>query len=216
MGSHGRDVRVLQDFLTRAGFRAYVDGHFGPGTRRVVRRWERATALAVDGRVTPGDAQVLRDKVSEAETADSGPGGAAYVQVEKGTVNPDGTAVAPASAPDVVKQIIAAGNEIASKPYKYGGGHGNYDDSGYDCSGSVSYALHFAGLLGEALDSTGFESYGDAGHGTWVSVYGSSGHAYLVVAGLRFDTSGAKARGTRWTTEQRSSSGYVARHPAGL
>jgi peptidoglycan hydrolase-like protein with peptidoglycan-binding domain len=216
-GSHGRDVRVLQDFLTRAGFRAAIDGRFGPGTWRAVRRWERAATLPVDGRVTRRDARVLREKVSTADSAAStGPGGATYVQVEKATVNPDGTAVAPESAPDVVKQIIAAGNEIASKPYKYGGGHGRWDDSGYDCSGSMSYALHGAGLLDEALDSTGFESFGEAGRGTWVTIYANLGHAYMLVAGLRFDTSGAKARGSRWTTEQRSSSGYVVRHPSGL
>jgi peptidoglycan hydrolase-like protein with peptidoglycan-binding domain len=215
-GSHGRDVRVLQDYLTRAGFRAAVDGRFGGGTYRAVRRWEQESALAVDGRVTRRDAQVLRQKVSSVDSASMGPGGATYVQVEQGTVNPDGTAVAPAGAPDVVKQIIAAGNEIASKPYKYGGGHGRWDDSGYDCSGSISYALHGAGLLEEALDSTGFESFGAAGPGTWVTIYGNSGHAYMVVAGLRFDTSGARQRGSRWTTEQRSTRGYVVRHLEGL
>jgi peptidoglycan hydrolase-like protein with peptidoglycan-binding domain len=215
-GSRGHDVRVLQDFLTRAGVRAAVDGRFGGGTHRAVRRWERQSSLAVDGRVTRRDARALRASVSAVESATSDPGGASYVQVEQATVNPDGTAVAPASAPEVVKQIIAAGNEIASKPYKYGGGHGRWKDSGYDCSGSISYALHGAGMLEQALDSTGFESFGAAGRGTWVTIYANSGHAYMVVAGLRFDTSGARQRGSRWTTEKRSSRGYVVRHPETL
>jgi peptidoglycan hydrolase-like protein with peptidoglycan-binding domain len=217
-GLHGHDVRVLQDFLTRAGFRTGIDGHFGRGTWRSVRRWERTSRLPVDGRVTRPDARALRATVEQGDDAEqASPGGASYVKVEKGTIGPDGAAIAPASAPEEVKAIIAAGNEIRDKPYKYGGGHGNWNDSGYDCSGSISYALHGAGLLDESLDSTGFESYGRAGRGTWVSIYANSGHAYMVVAGLRFDTSGARDRGgNRWTTESRSSSGYVVRHPANL
>jgi hypothetical protein len=144
-------------------------------------------------------------------------GGAGFVQTSKGTVNPDGTATAPADAPQAVKDIIAAGNEIAFKPYIYGGGHGSFNDEGYDCSGSVSYALHGASLLKSPLDSTSFESWGDPGPGAWVTVYANAGHAYMVVAGLRFDTSGAKGRkGSRWTAELRSSAGFVARHPRGL
>jgi peptidoglycan hydrolase-like protein with peptidoglycan-binding domain len=218
-GMHGHDVRVLQSYLTKAGFQTPVDGQFGHATYVRVRRWEKASQLTVDGRVTRRDAKILRSAAVKGQPgadAATGPGGAAYVQVEKGTVNPDGTATPPDSAPQVVKDIILAGNEIASKPYKYGGGHGNWHDSGYDCSGSVSYALHGAGLLDQSLDSTGFESWGLAGAGPWVSIYANSGHAYMIVAGLRFDTSGATDRGTRWTTKMRSNSGYVVRHPQGL
>jgi cell wall-associated NlpC family hydrolase len=243
-GSHGKDVRTLQDYLTRAGYRTTVDGQFGTGTYRTVRSWEGASALKVDGKVTRKDAKALRKAVEAApksapeddEAAESAPregkvetpedepeiepastGGAGYVQTSKATLNPDGTATPPEDAPQVVKDIILSGNKIASKPYRYGGGHGNWNDSGYDCSGSVSYALHFAGLLKTSLDSTGFESYGAAGPGTWVSIYANSGHAYMIVAGLRFDTSGAKSRnGSRWTDEMRSSDGFVARHPSGL
>ena len=123
---------------------------------------------------------------------------------------------APAGAPPQVQQIIAAGNEIASKPYKYGGGHGKWDDSGYDCSGSVSYALHGAGLLDEALPSGSFVDWGDPGPGQWVTIYANGGHMYMVVAGLRFDTSGRSNHNTRWQSEQRSSDGYTVRHPPGL
>jgi cell wall-associated NlpC family hydrolase len=189
--------------------------------------WETDADRAVNGRVSRADARALQADAAAADTGDDSErslegdpadtGGAGYVHVSKATLNDDGTATAPADAPEEVKDIIAAGNKIYNKPYKYGGGHGKWKDSGYDCSGSVSYALHGAGLLKHALDSTGFESWASAGLGSWVTVYANSGHAYMVVAGLRFDTSGASSRGgSRWTDEERSSSGYVARHPAGL
>lgn len=133
---------------------------------------------------------------------------------EKAILNPDGTATAPASAPPEVHAIIAAGNEIATKPYKYGGGHGRWKDSGYDCSGSVSYALHGAGLLDSAMPSSGFMSWGERGEGKWVTIYAKGSHMYMVVAGLRFDTSGAKP--SRWQTKMRSSSSFTVRHPPGL
>ncbi len=134
----------------------------------------------------------------------------------KATLNADGTATAPADAPQAVKDIIAAGNEIYNKPYVYGGGHGKWNDRGYDCSGSVSYVLHAAGLLKTSRDSTGFESYGRSGRGKWVSIYANSGHAWMRVAGLRFDTSGQSADGSRWHATNRSASSYVIRHVSGL
>jgi cell wall-associated NlpC family hydrolase len=135
---------------------------------------------------------------------------------EKATIGPDGLAVAPASAPAAVEAMIAAGNRIHDKPYKYGGGHGRWNDTGYDCSGSMSYVLHAAGLLDSALDSTGFMRWGQAGRGQWVTNYANPGHAYMVIAGLRFDTSGRSDDGSRWDTEMRSPRGYTVRHPAGL
>jgi septal ring factor EnvC (AmiA/AmiB activator) len=128
------------------------------------------------------------------------------------TLNSDGTATAPADAPDAVKGAIAAANAITNTPYVYGGGHGSFESSGYDCSGSVSYALHGGGLLSTPLDSTGFMTWGEPGPGNWITIYANPGHAYAVIAGLRFDTSGAPPR---WQTEARDPSGYVAVHPAG-
>jgi peptidoglycan hydrolase-like protein with peptidoglycan-binding domain len=236
-GSTGSDVKTLQSLLTRAGYATTADGVFGRGTARSVRSWESDAARRVDGRVTRPDARALKADAGTAHRLDEEPvpddpirgdqaakernprqtGGASYVRVSNGYVTDDGLAVAPDDAPQEVKDIIDAGNRIYAKPYKYGGGHGKWKDSGYDCSGSVSYALHGAGLLKQSLDSTGFESWGAAGPGNWVTIYANSGHAYMVVAGLRFDTSGAKARGgSRWTEEMRSSSGYVVRHPVGL
>ena len=138
------------------------------------------------------------------------------VASKRATIGPDGLAVPPASAPRAVVQIIRAGNAIARAPYKYGGGHGIWSDSGYDCSGSVSYALHGAGLLDVALDSSGLAALGKPGSGRWVTVLGNPGHAYMVVAGLRFDTSSSNQTGNRWTTQMRSTAGYAVRHPEGL
>jgi cell wall-associated NlpC family hydrolase len=128
----------------------------------------------------------------------------------------DGTAVAPLEAPDVVATVIAAGNAIATKPYKWGGGHGAWKDSGYDCSGSVSFALAGAGLLDRPLTSGGLMHYGKPGPGRWITIYANNGHTFMVVAGLRFDTSGAQG-GTRWQPpDGRSYAGFTARHPPGL
>ena len=132
------------------------------------------------------------------------------------TIDAAGLAVAPAGAPKKVRQIIAAGNKIAAKPYVYGGGHTRWRDRGYDCSGSVSYALRGAKLLRSPLASGDFKSWGEAGTGTWVTLYTKSSHIYMVVAGLRFDTSGRSKGGSRWQADMRSTRGYVVRHPAGL
>jgi septal ring factor EnvC (AmiA/AmiB activator) len=124
-------------------------------------------------------------------------------------------ASAPASAPQAVKDVIAAANAIATTPYVWGGGHGSFESSGYDCSGAVSYALHGGGLLESPLDSTGLTTWGEPGPGRWITVYGNSGHAWMVVAGLAFDTSGGA--GPRWHNPwPNSPEGFIARHPAGL
>jgi hypothetical protein len=149
--------------------------------------------------------------------------GGAVVQGQKGpTVSGTrgaiigGVGYAPSKAPYKVKRVIWAANKIRHKPYKWGGGHGSWKDSGYDCSGAVSYALHGAGLLDSALDSRGFMRWADSGSGRWITVYASDGHAYMIVAGMRFDTSGAGEHGPRWRPEPPWERHFKARHPAGL
>jgi hypothetical protein len=131
-------------------------------------------------------------------------------------INTGGMVQPPPGAPAAVAQVIAAGNAIATLPYVWGGGHGSFHASGYDCSGSVSYALAAAGLLSSPLDSTGFESWGEPGPGKWITVYANAGHAFMVVAGWRFDTVALSEGGTRWSQTMTSTAGFVTRHPAGL
>jgi cell wall-associated NlpC family hydrolase len=128
----------------------------------------------------------------------------------------DGTAVAPESAPEPVKRVILAANQIAKFPYKWGGGHGAWRDNGYDCSGSVSFALAGAGLLDRPLTSGLLAGYGRPGPGRWITIYANGGHVFMIVAGLRFDTSGQGRAGTRWQEEEVSTGGFAVRHVPGL
>ena len=225
VGSQGRDVKLFQKYLVKAGFPTRASGYYGSATRKAERQFEQELGLKVDGTASRRDQKLARTVAKnggDPNTLGSGSGGQGYDAAsgnptEKATLSSDGrTAIAPDSAPQQVKDAIAAANAITTKPYKYGGGHGKWEDSGYDCSGSVSYALHGGGLLSKPLDSTGFESWGSAGKGQWITVYANSGHAWAMIAGLRFDTSGAGEEGPRWRKESRSASGYVVRHPDGL
>ena len=129
----------------------------------------------------------------------------------------NGMAYAPRSAPAEVKRAIAAGNRLQGMPYKWGGGHARHVDSGYDCSGSVSYVLRNAGLLKGSMPSSGYFNYGKKGAGKWITVYVRRGHVFMTVAGLRLDTGGPGGRsGPRWRVETRQGAGHVMRHPSGL
>ena len=135
----------------------------------------------------------------------------------KARLLPNGMLIPPKSAPPRVKAVIAAANRIRSKPYIWGGGHARWNDRGYDCSGSVSFALHGGHFLESPLPSGPMEHWGEEGEGRWITVYANGGHAYAVIAGYRWDTSGdAEGTGPRWHSELRSNAGYVARHPAGF
>jgi peptidoglycan hydrolase-like protein with peptidoglycan-binding domain len=218
-GMRGADVRALQSSLKTLGFRVRPDGEYGRQTVASVKRYERSHDLDPDGIVDPDEAQQISEDAGTGTTADDGSSSdsTAPATGAKATLNADGTATAPQGAPKAVQDIIAAGNQIADTPYKYGGGHtDDFQDSGYDCSGSVSFALHGAGLLRAPLDSGEFMSWGQSGSGQWVTIFANEDHVYMVVAGLFFDTSGASDSGSRWQTDRRSASGYTVRHPPGL
>jgi hypothetical protein len=132
-----------------------------------------------------------------------------------------GLATVPPSAPAKVGDVINAANQVARKPYVYGGGHGRlagetFVDTAYDCSGSVSFALAAAGLIERPMDSTALGRFGRPGPGRWVTIYANAGHAWMTVAGLRFDTSGRSANGSRWQAQPRGTGGFTVRHPPGL
>jgi peptidoglycan hydrolase-like protein with peptidoglycan-binding domain len=231
-GMKGQDVETLQQNLARLGFNIPADGEYGPQTVSAVKKFQKTEDLPVNGLFSRRDALVLR-KVVVANAAEltggaeanpalpppvrEDPNVPATAPGEKAQLTADGLAVAPASAPQAVKDVIAAGNKIAKLPYRYGGGHNeSFQDSAYDCSGSVSYALHGANLIDSPLPSGDLESWGQGGQGQWVTVYANSGHAFMTVAGLRFDTSGRTDSGSRWQRDMRDTSDYVARHPSNL
>jgi peptidoglycan hydrolase-like protein with peptidoglycan-binding domain len=216
-GMSGHDIRVLQDFLTRAGFATPIDGEFGRSTLSAARAFEAAANRRVSGVLDAVDLAALRQLAGGAAPQPGEPNAPlALAPADRAAVGPDGLAIAPAAAPDAVKAVIAAGNAIAKHPYRYGGGHAGWEDTGYDCSGSVSYVLHAAGLLESSMPSGGFMTWGEEGVGQWMTVYANSGHVYMVVAGLRLDTSGAQQDGSRWHTSMRTTNGYAVRHAPGM
>jgi peptidoglycan hydrolase-like protein with peptidoglycan-binding domain len=199
----GGGVRALQQALG-----VPADGVFGPTTQHALRRWQRAHGLTADGVAGPqtrsaldlGPGPVLKRKAvphRHASGGGSGGGGGG------------------SGSSSVVARVIAAANAIAGRPYVYGGGHGSFNSTGYDCSGSVSYALHGGGLLSAPLTSGAFMSYGAPGPGQHITIYANPGHVYMTIDGRRYDTSARSETGSRWSGTQRSSAGYVVRHPPG-
>lgn len=148
------------------------------------------------------------------------PGAQPTVPGDRAVLLPDGTAAAPLDAPPEVQDAVWAANTIQKLPYRYGGGHQSFiSRRGYDCSGTVSFALNAAGLLKRPRDSSGFMRYGARGPGDWFTVYTNPGHAYVVIAGLRLDTSSAGSgggKGPRWRAKGRPTAGYKVRHPRGF
>jgi hypothetical protein len=160
---------------------------------------------------------VYRDNEADEDVEHSNPGGPTVTGNR--AVLRGGIAYAPGNAPYRVKAAIWAVNSIRHKPYHWGGGHGSFFDSGYDCSGAVSFALHSAGMLNQPLPSEDLLRYGERGRGRWITVYSRHGHTFAIIAGLRLDTTDFRYGGDvgpRWYTEGRNTWGFSARHPEGL
>jgi cell wall-associated NlpC family hydrolase len=213
--SRGSATRRLQEAL-----HVSADGEFGPTTEAAVRHFQAAHGLEADGVVGPATWSAIGVTGAPILHADrayfprsSPAAGGSSTSTAGGDAAPG---AASSSAEGVVARVIAAADEIATRPYVYGGGHGSFISDGYDCSGSVSYALHGGGLLAAPEDSTGLESYGEAGPGRYITIYANAEHAWMTIDGRRYDTVALAEDGSRWGGASDDGGGFVERHPDGL
>src|ERR1035437_2485721 len=213
--SPGESVARLQKALKIA-----PDGEFGPATEAAVQRLQARHGLNPDGVVGPATWGLLgittEGTLTPPASAHVSAGGGGSTTSAGGGGSTTSAGGGGGEGSSIVARVIAAGDEIATRPYVWGGGHGSFQSEGYDCSGSVSYALHGGGLLSSPEDSSALESYGEAGPGRDITIYANSEHAFMVIDGKRFDTVAQAETGSRWSSSMTSTAGFVARHPAGL
>jgi peptidoglycan hydrolase-like protein with peptidoglycan-binding domain len=202
--SRGEAIRRLQEAL-----KIEADGTFGAETDAAVKHYQSSHGLEADGVVGPETWKALG--INSSVTLHP-PHSSTHHSAGSGGES-SGTG---GEESGVVARVIAAADEIATRPYVYGGGHGSFDSYGYDCSGSVSYALHGGGLLSSPEDSSELESYGDPGPGQHITIYANAEHVWMTIDGRRFDTVAQQESGSRWSGSMTSTGSYVVRHPPGL
>lgn len=177
------------------------------------------SVVSVDSGSGSGSGAPLPQPISNAEIRAQLAQSGMTASPNQATLTPNGLAIAPIDAPPAVQAVIAAGNEIARLPYRYGGGHLTYEDTAYDCSGSISYVFAAAHLLNQTVVSGQLENWGDAGPGKWITVFANAGHTFMYVAGLRFDTVALAETGSRWSdtsADEPDLKTFSVRHPVGL
>jgi peptidoglycan hydrolase-like protein with peptidoglycan-binding domain len=206
----GNPVTRLQEALHIS-----ADGEFGPQTETAVKQFQARSGLAADGVVGPETWHALG--LDEHATLHPSPKLMPSTSIATGAAGGGGQSSSTGGeASGAIARVIAAADEIATRPYVWGGGHGSFESYGYDCSGSVSYALHGGGLLSSPEDSTGLESYGEPGPGRYITIYADAEHAWMTIDGRRFDTVALQESGSRWYDSMAPTAGYVVRHPDGL
>jgi peptidoglycan hydrolase-like protein with peptidoglycan-binding domain len=210
-GHHGGRAGVIR--LLQEALHVSADGEFGPQTEEAVRHFQAEHGLEVDGEVGPATWSALG---ISGEPELKPPPSAIPHHSSAGGGSSSGGETSSSGGEGVVARVIAAADEIATRPYVWGGGHGSFISEGYDCSGSVSYALHGGGLLSSPEDSTGLESFGEPGPGRYITIYANAEHAWMTIDGRRYDTVALAEDGTRWSDSMAATGGYVVRHPAGL
>jgi cell wall-associated NlpC family hydrolase len=209
-GLENRDRGLADEVLTKRNDAAALQSAL---LQEQLRELATRSNESVKYRTLSGRLKTLEQHAAEQATRAAATGNANVAGI---AVNTGGMVQPPAGAPAAVREVIAAGNAIATLPYIYGGGHASFHADGYDCSGSVSYALAAAGLVSSPMVSGDFEDWGDAGPGRWITIYANAGHVWMEVAGWRFDTVALAESGTRWAQGGGEFADMVVRHPPGL